>query len=46
LRDRVRLNDETGFLEVFSLEDESIVAMGMGKNKDADRAKEYFWSPG
>jgi hypothetical protein len=36
------LNDDTGFLGVFSLENESIVAKRMGKNRDADRAKRVF----
>jgi hypothetical protein len=43
LRDRGRLNDDTGFLAVFSLEDESIVAKRKGKNRDADRPKRVFF---
>jgi hypothetical protein len=35
VRDRERLNDDTGLLKVVSLEDESTVARVMGKNNDA-----------
>jgi hypothetical protein len=37
-----RLSDDTGLVGVVSLEDEPMVAMVTGKNKDAYREEEYF----